>query len=106
MRQRVHRRKLRHAANRADMELFTAYTSLEKATQLYQSTNMDLERNFEKLITGVNENFTRKNISLLEFIDYYDSYKETCIQLYEIKKNVFLAMENLNTVVGQNVLNY
>ena len=82
-----------YAANRADMELFTAYTSLEKATQLYQSTNMDLERNFEKLITGVNENFTRKNISLLEFIDYYDSYKETC-------------MENLNTVVGQNVLNY
>ena len=95
-----------YAANRADMELFTAYTSLEKATQLYQSTNMDLERNFEKLITGVNENFTRKNISLLEFIDYSDSYKETCIQLYEIKKNVFLAMENLNTVVGQNVLNY
>ena len=95
-----------YAANRADMDLFTAYTSLEKATQLYQSTNMDLERNFEKLITGVNENFTRKNISLLEFIDYYDSYKETCIQLYEIKKNVFLAMENLNTVVGQNVLNY
>lgn len=95
-----------YAANRADMELFTAYTSLEKATQLYQSTNMDLERNFEKLITGVNENFTRKNISLLEFIYYYDSYKETCIQLYEIKKNVFLAMENLNTVVGQNVLNY
>ena len=95
-----------YAANRADMELFTAYTSLEKATQLYQSTNMDLERNFEKLITGVNENFTRKNISLLEFIDYDDSYKETCIQLYEIKKNVFLAMENLNTVVGQNVLNY
>lgn len=95
-----------YAANRADMELFTAYTSLEKATQLYQSTNMDLERNFEKLITGVNENFTRKNISLLEFIDYYDSYKETCIQLYEIKKNVFLAMENLNTVVGQKVLNY
>ena len=95
-----------HAANRADMELFTAYTSLEKASQLYQSTNMDLERNFEKLITGVNENFTKKNISLLEFIDYYDSYKEACIQLYEIRKNVFLAMENLNTVVGQNILNY
>ena len=42
-----------YAANRADMELFTAYTSLKKATQLYQSTNMDLERNFEKLITGI-----------------------------------------------------
>ena len=62
--------------------------------------------NFEKLITGVNENFTKRNISLLEFIDYYDSYKETCIQLHEIKKDVFLAMENLNTTIGQNILNY
>ena len=52
------------AANRADMELYTAYASLEKAVQLYQSTNMDLERNFEKLITGVNENFSKRNISL------------------------------------------
>ena len=93
-------------ANRADMELFTAYASLEKAIQLYQSTNMDLEHNFEKLITGVNENFSKRNISLLEFIDYYDSYKETCIQLHEIKQSVFLAIENLNTVVGQNILNY
>ena len=88
------------------MELFTAYASLEKAIQLYQSTNMDLEHNFEKLITGVNENFSKRNISLLEFIDYYDSYKETCIQLHEIKQSVFLAIENLNTVVGQNILNY
>lgn len=94
------------AANRADMELLTAYTSLEKVTQLYQSTNMDLERNFERLITGVNENFSKRNISLLEFIDYYDSYKDTCIQLHEIKKNVFLAIESLNTTIGQNVLNY
>lgn len=94
------------AANRADMELYTAYTSLEKALQLYQSTNMDLERNFEKLITGVNENFSKRNISLLEFIDYYDSYKATCIQLHEIKKDVFLAIENLNTTIGQSILNY
>lgn len=94
------------AANRADMELFAAYTILEKAVQLYQTTNMDLERNFEKLIAGANENFSKRNISLLEFIDYYDSYKETCIQLHEIKKNVFLAIEHLNTTVGQNIVNY
>ena len=67
---------------------------------------MDFERNFEKLITGVNENFTKRNISLLEFIDYYDSYKETCIQLHELKNDVFLGMENLNTTIGQNILNY
>ena len=43
---------------------------------------------------------------MLEFIDYYQSYKETCLQLNELKKEVFLAMENLNTIVGQTVFNY
>ena len=102
----IFNRNQENAANRADMELYTAYASLDKAVQLYQSTNMELERNFEKLIAGVNENFKKRNISLLEFIDYYDSYKETCIQLHEIKKDVFLAMENLNTTIGQTILNY
>lgn len=93
-------------AHRADMELATAYAALEKAVRLYHSTNMDLEKNFNKLIAGVNENFGKRNISLLEFIDYYDSYKETCVQLYEIKKDVFRSIDQLNTVVGMNVLNY
>lgn len=67
---------------------------------------MGLEQNFEKLIAGANENFIKRNISLLEFIDFYDSYKETCIRLYEIKKNVLLGIENLNAVVGQPIFNY
>ena len=78
----------------------TGVLTLKEAEQRF------LERNFEKLIAGVNENFKKRNISLLEFIDYYDSYKETCIQLHEIKKDVFLAMENLNTTIGQTILNY
>ena len=87
-------------------EVYAAYTALEKACQLYQSTDMGLEQNFEKLIAGANENFIKRNISLLEFIDFYDSYKETCIRLYEIKKNVLLGIENLNAVAGQPIFNY
>lgn len=72
----------------------------------YQSVDSDLEQNFEKLIAGVNETFRKRSISLLEFIDYYESYKETCIQLYDTRKDLLLAMENLNRVIGQNVFNY
>ena len=69
------------------MELFTAYSQLEKAMNLYQSVDSDLEQNFEKLIAGVNETFRKRSISLLEFIDYYESYKETCIQIYDARKD-------------------
>lgn len=95
-----------YAMEKANMELYTAYFQLEKAVQLYQSIDSNLEQNFEKLITGVNETFRKRSISLLEFIDYYESYKETCIQLYDTRKDLLLAMENLNRVVGQNVFTY
>ena len=84
----------------ADNELFACYTKLEKALQLYRSSDYELERDFNRIIEGVNTGFQKRNISLLEFIDYYQAYKETCLQLYNIKKNVLQAVEDLNTVVG------
>ena len=95
-----------YAIEKARMELHAAYIRLQKAAELYRSSNDELEHNFGRLIEGVNENFRKRNISMLEFIDYYQSYKETCLQLHELKKEVFLAMENLNTIVGQTVFNY
>ena len=86
-----------YAIEKARMELHAAYIRLQKAVELYRSSNDELEHNFGRLIEGVNENFRKRNISMLEFIDYYQSYKETCLQLNELKKEVFLAMENLNT---------
>lgn len=90
----------------AEKELFTSYARLEKAVKLYNSSNYELERDFETIIDGVNTNFRKRNISLLEFIDYYQAYKETCLQLYQTQKDVFLAMEEINTVTGRDVFSY
>ena len=95
-----------YTENKANSELYVAYSRLEKAMELYQSADDDLEKNFNRLLEGVNENFRKRNISMLEFVDYYESYKETSLQLYETRKDVFLAMENLNTAVGRNIFNY
>ncbi len=91
---------------KARIELYSAHYRLQKAVELYRSSDSGLEHDFNRLIEGVNENFCKRNISMLEFIDYYQSYKETYLQLYEVRKNVFLAMENLNTIVGQTIFNY
>ncbi|KKB50581.1 TolC family protein [Parabacteroides gordonii] len=94
------------ARKQAENELFTSYARLEKAVKLYNTSNYELERDFEKIIDGVNSNYSKRNISLLEFIDYYQAYKETCLQLYQTQKDVFLAMEDINTVTGSDVFNY
>lgn len=94
------------ARKQAENELFISYARLEKAVKLYNTSNYELERDFEKIIDGVNSNYSKRNISLLEFIDYYQAYKETCLQLYQTQKDVFLAMEDINTVTGSDVFNY
>ena len=76
------------------------------AVKLYRSSNFELERDFGTIIEGVNSNYQKRNISLLEFIDYYQAYKETCLQLYQTEKDVFLAMEEVNTVTGSDVFSY
>ena len=94
------------ARRQAETELFTSYARLEKAVKLYRSSNFELERDFGTIIEGVNRNYQKRNISLLEFIDYYQAYKETCLQLYQTEKDVFLAMEEVNTVTGSDVFSY
>ena len=88
------------ARRQADNELFACYTKLAKALELYRSSDYELERDFDRFIEGVNAGFRKRNISLLEFIDYYEAYKETCLQLYEMKRDVVMAAEGLNTIVG------
>ena len=91
---------------KARSEVYATYSQLKRALQLYRSGNSELENNFDTLISGVNENFKLRNINMLEFIDYYESYKEVCLQLCESRKNVFLLMEKLNTLTGKNIFNY
>lgn len=88
------------ARRQADNELFACYTKLAKALELYRSSDYELERDFDRIIEGVNAGFRKRNISLSEFIDYYEAYKETCLQLYEMKRDVVMAAEGLNTIVG------
>lgn len=91
----------------AENELFTAYTRLDKAIQLYQKTNWNLADNLSEIIDGVNHNFLKRNISLLEFIDYYNSsYKEIYLQLNQIKQDLFWAIEDINIVTDHNVFVY
>ena len=96
--QKAHKEE--YARRQAENELFTSYARLEKAIQLYRSSNYGFDKAFALIIKGVNSNFQKRNISLLEFIDYYEAYKETCLQLYDVKKGVVMAVEELNTVVG------
>lgn len=94
------------ARREAENELFSTYSRLDKALELYKKTNCELTDRLSEIIRGVNQNFLKRNISLLEFIDYYNSYKEIYLQMNQIKQDLFLAVEDINIVTDHNVFVY
>lgn len=91
---------------RAYNQLKESYAHLEKTMNLYRTSHYELLDDFDNIMKGVNENFKKRNISLLEFVDFYESYKETSLQLYQIRKELILAFENINSVVGNEIFSY
>lgn len=71
---------------------------------LYRSFDKDFQPDFEKVMVGMIDNYQKRNISLIEFLDYYDSYKQNIIQFNELNKQRFNTIEELNYTVGKALI--
>jgi len=82
--------------------------SLQKAfaeNKLYQNIDKKFSNDFERLMHEVLINYQRRNISILDFLDFYDSYKQTALQLNAIQYNRIQAFEDINYYTGTNFFN-
>ena len=85
-------------------EVLQAYLKAKEADRLYKAIDKDYLSNFDGLIKGVIDNYVRRNITLLEFTDFLESYKNTVSQINTLNSARIQAIENLNYVVGKKVL--
>ncbi|TDQ06969.1 cobalt-zinc-cadmium efflux system outer membrane protein [Pedobacter metabolipauper] len=84
-------------------ELYNSYKTALQTESLYLSIETGFNKNFEQLITEVTKNFKNRNISLIEFLDFYDSYKESILQLNLLKYERMNAKEEINYVTGSTI---
>ncbi len=90
--------------NQLENEVLQAYTKAQENDRLFRKIDKKFQKNFEKLILGVLENYQKRNLTLIEFTDFLESYKNTVNQLNTLQNNRIQAFENLNFVVGKKVL--
>lgn len=88
-------------------DISKAYTQLMEAEKVYTSASKYfMNDDYEKLIDGIVKGYKNKTINLLEFIDYYETYKNSKTEMNLLLINRLEAMEYLNFVTGKNWFNY
>ncbi|MBX0290209.1 TolC family protein [Hymenobacter sp. HSC-4F20] len=71
---------------------------------LYQSTDYGTS-DFDRLMQGIDESYAKRNLTVVEFLDFYESYKNNLVQLNSLRASRLRAFEQLNYAVGRPVFN-
>jgi cobalt-zinc-cadmium efflux system outer membrane protein len=87
-------------------DVILAYNQTQKIESLYQNFDKGFVSNFNKLIQGVIEGYKKKTISLVEFMDFFDSYKQNVVQFNSLRSNRVNSYLQINYSVGKNVFSF
>lgn len=86
-------------------QVFRALQRAVDADKLYQGLDKTFTGEFSQLAQAVYENYLKRNVSLLDFLIFYDSYKQYIVQQNNILQNRAGALENINFLTGTNFFN-
>lgn len=86
-------------------DVTTNYITALRAERLLSGFDPAYQKDMENIIDQVTINFQKKNITMLEFLDFYDSYKQNVLQMNQLRFNKMNALEQLNFSIGKIIFN-
>jgi len=84
-------------------EVSNSYKTALRTETLYRGFDKNFSADFDKLIGEVIKNFKNRNLSLIEFMDFYDSYRQNTLQMNDMKYQRMNAKEEINFVTGSTI---
>ncbi len=81
-----------------------AYQQLMIIYNLNNDTQRDFYNSYQTLFNNMLQSYQQRQISLLEFLDFADSYQESQARLLQQQNSLQLAKEELNYQVGSDVV--
>ncbi len=98
--------QLKQTEESLSQEMMQRYTDALNAEKLFRGIDPEFHSRFSKLIDEVQKNFIKRNISLLEFIDLYNSYKESITGLNNIRYERYRSLEYINYTAGVQLIHF
>ncbi|MDM1520547.1 TolC family protein [Myroides odoratimimus] len=91
--------KLNEIAN----DIVEAFRNYYHAEQLYKDIDSEYEQQLDQLLEAYLKNFQKRNVSLIEYLDFVEAYIENKTILLETKKDLNDHFEKLQYAVGQDL---
>lgn len=76
--------------------VYRAYQKAMNVQQLLQNIDPNLSADFKDMELKVLDNYKKRNIGILDFLDFYDSYKDQVLETNQLKYNKAQALQDLN----------
>jgi cobalt-zinc-cadmium efflux system outer membrane protein len=89
-----------------EKDVWEAYTMLLQSDSQYKRFDPNFTTDYQKLMVGIVSNFEKRSISTLEFLDFYESYKNSVLQYNQLQSDRLNSLENLNFTVGKTLFKY
>lgn len=84
-------------------EITSAWSKWDESRKNYVVIKPTVNSDFEAVYNGILTNFQKRNISLLEFTDFMESYNQANSQINELKKKLALSAEELNSTINKDL---
>ncbi|MCF0064972.1 TolC family protein [Dyadobacter chenwenxiniae] len=91
--------------NSVNNEVDAALQKVTVAEKAYQGVEGQFSDQFQLLSKGMYDNFQKRNITLLEFIDFIETYNESIKEFNRLQADRIKVYEELNFVVGEELFN-
>jgi len=95
---------MQQASNKLENDVMNAYQKLLLTAKLSSNTNIEFYKDYYKLYHNISDAFENRQISLLEFLDYFNDYEDTREKELQQRLNLRMAKENLNDIVGVDII--
>ncbi|MFI5133624.1 MAG: TolC family protein [Chitinophagales bacterium] len=80
-------------------EVIAAWYYMQRSISEYQKTKQLFNADFTNVFEGMTTNFLKRNISILEFVDFFESYNSGITEVNRVKKQLALSAETINYTV-------
>ena len=88
-----------------EKEIATAYKKAIDTDSLFRAFDKKFTGEYKTLVEGMDADYQKRNITIIEFTDFYESYRTSMLQMNQLQNERLDAFEGLNYAAGTSLIN-